>query len=231
VRRGIRGALVRGAGWALLASLTCLVVALLVGIGGFEHTGRPGRVAPRRAVLEGGRTGELADAGKPASAWSAAEPLASHARIARGGLLRGTPLTASDAVQSQPRTLSVTAAASAPASAVAAPAVLIGERVQATLSYYYCAVGPSGIGIGDGGGFCGTMRDGERVFPGAAACSPRYLGQRFTIAGDPSGTVYTCTDTGSAVAGMHRDIWFDTSDAGAAWLRRVGRVATILIVP
>ncbi|MDA1004308.1 MAG: hypothetical protein O3B31_13355, partial [Chloroflexi bacterium] len=113
----------------------------------------------------------------------------------------------------------------------AAPALGPGTRIQATLSYYYCTPGASGRRIGDGGGFCGHMRNGVRVHSGAAACSARYLGQRFRIDGDPTGRTYTCEDTGSAVHGMHRDIWFRTADAGREWAAIVGQRAAIEILP
>lgn len=112
-----------------------------------------------------------------------------------------------------------------------APALAPGTRVQATLSYYYCTAGASGRRVGDGGGFCGQMRNGARVQSGAAACALRYLGQRFRIDGDPTGRTYTCEDTGSAVHGMHRDIWFHTADAGRDWAAVVGQRAVIEILP
>lgn len=111
------------------------------------------------------------------------------------------------------------------------PALAVGDRVQATVSFYYCERGASRLHAGDGGKFCGIMRDGDVVYPGAAACAYEYLGQRFRIAGDPLAREYTCADTGSAVHGLHRDIWFMTSDEGWAWQLDVGQTATIEIVP
>ena len=92
--------------------------------------------------------------------------------------------------------------------------------VEATITYYYCRQGTTGIG--DGGGFCGHMANGEIVHAGAAACARGLLGQRFRVVGDPLGRTYTCKDTGSAVLGQHRDIWFDLSDDGAGWIVQVG---------
>ncbi len=106
----------------------------------------------------------------------------------------------------------------------------VGARVEATLSYYYCEQGQQPRGIGDGGGFCMHMRNGEIVYPGAAACAHAYLGQRFRIVGDPLERVYDCADTGSAVHGQHRDIWFMNSDDGMAWQAQVGTVAIIEIL-
>ena len=89
-----------------------------------------------------------------------------------------------------------------------------GTTVEVTITYYYC----EGTG-GDGGGFCGHMANGEIVHDGAAACARSRLGERFRIVGDPA--VYTCKDTGSAVDGLHRDIWFRYSADAAAWARRM----------
>lgn len=110
----------------------------------------------------------------------------------------------------------------------ATPELGPGDRVVATVSFYYCASGsgPSG----DGGSWCGVMRDGKVVYPGAAACDYAYIGQQFRIEGDPSGRVYTCNDTGGAVHGLHRDIWFRTNDEGWRWQREVGRRVVIEIV-
>ena len=110
----------------------------------------------------------------------------------------------------------------------ATPELDPGDRVVATVSFYYCAAGSSPSG--DGGAWCGVMRDGKLVYPGAAACDYAYIGQQFRIEGDPSGRVYTCNDTGSAVHGLHRDIWFRTNDEGWRWQREMGRRVVIEIV-
>ncbi len=105
------------------------------------------------------------------------------------------------------------------------------DHRTATISYYYCEQGTNSAGIGDGGGFCGAMASGQIVYEGAAACAPGNMGQRFTISGDPTGRTYTCADTGSAVTGEHRDIFFHNSDDGWAWWLQMGtNVATIEIV-
>jgi hypothetical protein len=113
------------------------------------------------------------------------------------------------------------------------PALVPGQQIRATVTYYYCRKGAihSAPALGDGGNFCGIMRDGTIVYPGAAACDDVYLGQRFRILGDPTGRVYKCADTGSAVHGLHRDIWFMVSDEGWVWLQSIGDVATIEILP
>lgn len=107
---------------------------------------------------------------------------------------------------------------------------VVAETVEASLSYYYCNQGTVAVAIGDGGGFCGRMANGEFVHEGAAACARELLGQRFRISGDPNGLTYTCTDTGSAVRGQHRDIWFDNSDDGYRWIVEVGYTAQIEIL-
>ena len=109
------------------------------------------------------------------------------------------------------------------------PPLTSGTRILAEITFYYCEYSDGTPG-GDGGEFCELMRDGTVVYPGAAACHYNYLGQRFTIAGDPTGRVYTCNDTGSAIAGQHRDIWFMTSAEGWAWQKVVGPYAVIEIL-
>ena len=105
------------------------------------------------------------------------------------------------------------------------------EQRTATISYYYCAQGSNAAGIGDGGGFCGAMASGQTVYEGVAACAPGYMDEQFTIIGDPTGRTYTCADTGSAVAGEHRDIFFHNSDDAWAWWVQMGtNIATIEIV-
>jgi len=125
-------------------------------------------------------------------------------------------------VQSQP-------AATAALPSTPAPPLGPGEKFTATMSFYYCGAN-GGPRVGDGGGFCGHMANGQIVHPGAAACASAYMGQRFRVEGDPYGRVYTCTDTGGAVHGMHRDIWFDDAGVAWAWLQTVGFTATIEIV-
>ena len=129
-----------------------------------------------------------------------------------------------------PAPAEVAAATPAPAADLE-PVLSPGDRITATVSFYYCQVGPLGLHPGDGGNFCGAMRDGSVVYPGAAACAYAYLGQEFRIIGDPTERVYRCADTGSAVHGLHRDIWFMSSDDGWAWQLEVGQVAEIEILP
>lgn len=123
------------------------------------------------------------------------------------------------------------AAASTQVERVSAPPLRAGDRISVSLSYYYCEAGTNAAVVGDGGGFCGAMRDGTVVRPGAAACDYAYLGQRFRIEGDPEQREYVCSDTGNLVGGLHRDIWFNVADDGADWVLKVGRFAVIEVLP
>lgn len=96
------------------------------------------------------------------------------------------------------------------------------------ITYYFCERGTNPASWGDGGGFCGYMRNGEIVHPGAASCGREQFGRRFRIEGDPTGRTYTCTDTGGGVYGGHRDVWFFNSDDGYAWRGAVGEYATVI---
>jgi hypothetical protein len=102
---------------------------------------------------------------------------------------------------------------------------------ETSITYYYCVPGADPRSHGDGGGYCGTMANGQVVFEGAAACRPGLLGQRFRIEGDPTQRVYVCTDTGGSVLQDHRDIWFMNSDDGYAWWSALGDRAFIEILP
>lgn len=96
------------------------------------------------------------------------------------------------------------------------------ETVEVKITYYYCRQGSIAASIGDGGGWCGAMANGEVVHQGAAACDRSRLGERFRIVGDPLGLTYECKDTGGGVHGHHRDIFFDVSDDGYRWVNEVG---------
>ena len=152
-------------------------------------------------------------------------------------LIERTVPVATLPVEQRALALSVTEPPAAPPPVVVAPALPStpapplgpGEKYTASLSFYYCGAN-GGPRVGDGGGFCGHMANGQVVHPGAAACAATYMGQRFRVEGDPYGRIYTCTDTGGAVHGMHRDIWFDDAGVAWAWLQTVGFTATIEIV-
>lgn len=110
------------------------------------------------------------------------------------------------------------------------PSSTTSTRFETSITYYYCVPGANPASIGDGGGYCGNMANGEKVYAGAAACSPGLLGQRFIIEGDPTGRTYTCTDTGGSVLKDHRDIWFMSSDDGYAWWAALGSRAVIEVL-
>ena len=118
-----------------------------------------------------------------------------------------------------------------PAPAPANPVVKPARALTVPLTYYYCTQ-TSGGGAGDGGGFCGPMRNGQIVHRGAASCAGVNFGQKFRVIGDPSETTFTCMDTGGGVGAEHRDIWFATSDEAFTWWKTVapGGYATIEVV-
>jgi len=209
------------------------VIALAVGVGGFLASAIPGHAlaAATPAAL-------FPEA--PVTAALTASPVATADDRALGAALSVVPVQeqafeatrveATASPEPRPAEDVVRAARTAPAAGTT-PALEPGDRVGASLSFYYCEAGETILSRGDGGGFCGAMRDGSVVYNGAAACDVAYLGQRFRIQGDPLGRIYRCADTGSAVHGLHRDIWFNSSDDGWAWQLKVGQAATIEIVP
>jgi uncharacterized protein YraI len=144
--------------------------------------------------------------------------------------LPGAPDHAQSLRQGQLRTNSVVTLRRAP-DADPPPDAGSLTRFETTITYYYCVPGSNPAAIGDGGGYCGAMANGQTVFAGAAACASDRLGQRFTIEGDPTLRTYTCTDTGGSVLNEHRDIWFMHSDEGYAWWAALGPTAIINILP
>jgi hypothetical protein len=90
----------------------------------------------------------------------------------------------------------------------------IGTVLSARITVYGCT--------GPGGGFCGNMATGIRVFEGAAACSRDLpFGTRIRIAGDPTGRVYECLDRG-ALATTWVDVYFNNTSEGIAWASLLG---------
>jgi len=148
--------------------------------------------------------------------------------------LPGAPDHAQSLQQGQLRVNSVVSVSRGPDDpnrpTVTGPTFTPGVPFQTSITYYYCVPGTNPASVGDGGGYCGGMANGETVHDGAAACAPAALGQRFTIEGDPTARTYTCTDTGGSVLQDHRDIWFMSSDEGYAWWVQVGGTANITIV-
>jgi hypothetical protein len=214
---------------ALLTTLS-LAVALAIGVGGYAASTEAQHAlasvlpvsAPAVDTPESDRLAAtvLPDAGSVEPAVAVSErPFESSRAIPA---VESPVVTASEDVVRASRAI---------APGASTPPLSIGDRVQVTVSFYYCELGQASPSAGDGGGFCGAMRDGSVVYNGAAACDYAYLGQRFRIEGDPLRRIYRCADTGSAVHGQHRDIWFGSSDEGWKWQRSVGQTATIEIIP
>jgi hypothetical protein len=85
--------------------------------------------------------------------------------------------------------------------------------------------------MGGGEGFGESMANVQTIYEGGELCAPGYVGQRFTIWGDPDGRTYTCADMGDGVADEHWDIFFRNSDSGWAWWVQMGsNIVTIEIV-
>jgi hypothetical protein len=75
---------------------------------------------------------------------------------------------------------------------------------------------------GPGGGFCGGMASGFKVFEGAAACSYNLpFGTKFRIHGDATGRTYECLDRG-ALGATWVDIFFHNTTAGINWASNLG---------
>jgi hypothetical protein len=200
---------------AAIAAGGCFAFALALGIGAFALG-----VSPPESL--GGAT------------TAAASMLPHGAGELRSLFVRTERVEPTPAVipaNAQPFEASRAEAAATQVARIPAPPLRVGDRISVSLSFYYCEPGTNPAVIGDGGGFCGHMRDGTIVRPGAAACDYEYLGQRFRIEGDPDQREYVCNDTGNLVVGLHRDIWFNVADEGADWVLKVGRSAVIEILP
>ena len=90
---------------------------------------------------------------------------------------------------------------------------------QAPITFYSC--------LGPRGGYCGAMSSGKTVYEGAAACGSAYeLGERVSIAGDPTGRVYVCEDRGWLAPAQLDVFWYREED-GRAWTTMVGRWAEV----
>ena len=116
-----------------------------------------------------------------------------------------------------------TPAATAKPSAVSQPPaalVTVGRIENVNLTFYDCL----------DQGFCGTMKSGEKVYEGAAACSWNLPeGTRFRIAGDPSKRTYVCEDRGM-LENTWVDVFFYDPKDGWEWQKAVGRIGTIEII-
>jgi 3D (Asp-Asp-Asp) domain-containing protein len=213
----------------VVVAVGALAVAVLTGVAAYRLTAG----TPDIDVT----AGLLGTAGKVVRVEPIARPQPLAANVVYGtdlDTLDMPRVQSSDVVHETARLLSVeppaTAELTPPAVAATPYPLATGDRVQVTLSFYYCEHLDPNVGGGDGGGFCGRTADGSPVAPGVAACDAAYLGQLFRIQGDPLARVYRCADTGSAVGGLHRDIWFDTAAQGWAWIDAVGHVGVIEIL-
>jgi hypothetical protein len=114
-------------------------------------------------------------------------------------------------------------APAAPTTLNSASGLVPGTVLTSRITIYGCT--------GPGGGFCGNMASGIRVFEGAAACSTNLpFGTKFTIAGDPTGRTYECLDRG-ALGATWVDVFFHDTSAGMAWQSSLGgTVRNITIV-
>ena len=249
VRRKLIGGLARSAWRATLVSGLGFVLSVATGVGGYIFTSaEAGDISFTAAVpppAPPDATALVAIPRRPTFDDAAvraipAVPLRDQAlpqsRDSRG-LDGDEPTAAQPILRASPATQIVVAAASLARGPIEAagtplrPALTAGDRISVPVSFYYCNSGTKTAAQGDGGGFCGAMRDGSIVYNGAAACDHAYLGQRFRIIDDPLLRIYKCADTGSAVHGLHRDIWFGSSDDGWSWQLKVGQAAWIEVLP
>lgn len=116
-----------------------------------------------------------------------------------------------------PATSSVAGAARSagvPTSLNGASGYAAGTILRARITVYGCT--------GPGGGFCGNMATGIKVFEGAAACSRDLpFGTRLRIIGDPTGRVYECLDRG-ALSTTWVDVFFNNTSEGIHWASLLG---------
>ncbi len=218
---------------AFTLSALGLLLAIAIGVGGYAMTAASGRdgisIASATSATTPSELSALSAVARPAFAVEATSAAVAAAPLRDQAL----PQARVAATDPQPADGIVVAASAArrtiDAPASSTPKLAPGDRIGVPVSFYYCDQGAGSAG--DGGGFCGRMRDGSVVYNGAAACDVAYLGQRFRIQGDPLERIYKCADTGSAVHGLHRDIWFQSSDQGWSWQLSVGQAASIEILP
>lgn len=232
---------VRGLRHGLVVAGVCLGIAVVTGMSGYVLADEPG--ATRSLAATPPR-----DAASSSTAvlerWVRTPPTLKIGDLVPGGAVdAGTAAPLAPARLALPQRPSQPSVVPAPDAARTefvqrslsvggpAPKLVAGDRPIVTLSFYYCEETPGDYPQGDGGGFCGRVRDGSVVRSGVAACDVAYLGQRFRIDGDPTGRSYVCADTGSAVHGLHRDIWFLGNREGWSWQRETGTVVMLEVLP
>jgi hypothetical protein len=130
---------------------------------------------------------------------------------------------AADKKAEQTRAAAVAPARGTPFSRNGASGYAAGSTLRARITVYGC--------VGPGGGFCGGMAGGGKVFEGAVACSYDLpFGTKLKIHGDPTGRVYECLDRG-ALPATWIDVYFYSTSEGIAWQSLLGgTIAQIEIV-
>lgn len=229
----------------LVVAGVCLGIAVVTGLSGFLFSDSPGGT---RMLASAPPSREAASSSSAVLArwiqhtptmrfgdWVPGGPeVASAAASAGGALQRLMPSSAvsvaDPVVVPAPESPRADVGTRVQRQSMATPKLIPGDRPVVTVSFYYCEEVPGAYEQGDGGGFCGRGRDGSPVRSGMAACDVAYLGQRFRIDGDPTGRTYVCADTGSAVHGLHRDIWFMDNRDGWIWQLETGTVAAIEVL-
>jgi hypothetical protein len=112
------------------------------------------------------------------------------------------------------RAATARSAAGPPTTLGRASGYAVGTVLSARITIYGCT--------GPGGGFCGGMASGVRVFEGAAACSSDLpFGTRFRIHGDATGRVYECLDRGH-LNSTWVDVFFNNTSEGIRWAGNLG---------
>lgn len=239
-RRCARGA-ERAFRHGLVASFVCLAIAIATGLGGQAFSSGEPAPSPVNAA-RADASSPFRQLGRLAHLPGLGDSRSSAATAATAAAERALPIDVQQASPGESGPLAVerrplprpqpTPLVQTQALALGTRALAPGDRVLAPVTFYYCEEAAGGsYPRGDGGAFCGVVRDGSKVRPGMAACDYAYLGQRFRIEGDPTGRTYVCGDTGSAILGLARDIWFLDNRSGWLWQRSVGTSAVIEILP
>jgi hypothetical protein len=218
---------------ARIAAGGLLLAAVLPAIAAAAMHVRGGGSAPAQAAAFGPGT-ELRAAAAAATGWershSAAAPSAGELGFAimagaeQQRLIDEALRTLAAEMQAKEAAARAVARPSGqPYSVNAASGYAVGTVLRARITIYGCT--------GPGGGFCGGMASGGRVFEGAAACSRDLpFGTKLRVIGDPTGRVYECLDRG-ALAATWVDVFFNNTADGVAWQRALGTtVANIEIV-
>jgi hypothetical protein len=214
-RRVVPATALAVAGIAVVALVTMAVV-LATGFGGSTSAAQLPSQGPPDSLRAGSGV-----AGNFERAHSAAAPPASelgalvfagaaqHAQVVEA--LRD--IAAREAAKAEQARVA-TAPRGVPQSLGVASGLAAGTVLPARITIYGC--------VGPGGGFCGGMSSGHRVFEGAAACSSNLpFGTRLRILGDPTGRIYECLDRGHLNTTWVDVFFYDTAQ-GMAWQSALG---------